>query len=35
MLKYTKVGSGERLTMLLLHDDAQREYAHGPAQGSN
>jgi len=33
MLEYTKAGSGERLAMLLLHDDAQREYAYGPAQG--
>jgi hypothetical protein len=24
---------GARLGMLLLHDDAQREYAYGPAQG--
>jgi len=33
MLEYTKAGSGERLAMLLLHDDAAREYAYGPAQG--
>jgi phosphoglycolate phosphatase-like HAD superfamily hydrolase len=33
MLEYTKAGSGERLSMLVLHDDAQREYAYGPAQG--
>ena len=33
MLEYTKTGGGERLAMLLLHDDAQREYAYGPAQG--
>ena len=33
MLEYTKAGSGERLAMLVLHDDAQREYAYGPAQG--
>lgn len=33
MLEYTKTGSGPRLAMLLLHDDAQREYAYGPAQG--
>lgn len=33
MLEYTKAGNGERLTMLLLHDDAQREYAYGPARG--
>jgi hypothetical protein len=33
MLEYTTAGSGERLAMLLLHDDAEREYAYGPAQG--
>jgi phosphoglycolate phosphatase-like HAD superfamily hydrolase len=33
MLEYTKSGGGERLAMLVLHDDAQREYAYGPAQG--
>jgi phosphoglycolate phosphatase-like HAD superfamily hydrolase len=33
MLEYTKAGSGERLSMIVLHDDAQREYAYGPAQG--
>jgi len=33
MLEYTKAGNGARLAMLLLHDDAQREYAYGPAQG--
>jgi len=33
MLEYTKAGQGERLAMLLLHDDAEREYAYGPAQG--
>jgi len=33
MLEYTKAGNGERLAMLLLHDDAEREYAYGPAQG--
>ena len=33
MLEYTKAGSGARLTMLVLHDDAKREYAYGPAQG--
>ena len=26
-------GAGARLKMLLLHDDAAREYAYGPAQG--
>ena len=33
MLEYTKAGDGERLSMLVLHDDATREYAYGPAQG--
>ena len=33
MLEYTKAGSGARLAMLVLHDDAGREYAYGPAQG--
>src|SRR6516165_9180223 len=33
MLEYTKAGKGERLAMLVLHDDATREYAYGPAQG--
>jgi phosphoserine phosphatase len=33
MLEYTKAGSGERLAMLILHDDAKREYEYGPAQG--
>jgi phosphoglycolate phosphatase-like HAD superfamily hydrolase len=33
MLEYTKAGEGARLEMLLLHDDATREYAYGPAQG--
>ena len=25
--------NGTRLAMLVLHDDAEREYAYGPAQG--
>jgi phosphoserine phosphatase len=33
MLEYTKAGDGTRLAMLVLHDDAEREYAYGPAQG--
>ena len=33
MLEYTKAGDGARLAMLVLHDDAAREYAYGPAQG--
>jgi phosphoglycolate phosphatase-like HAD superfamily hydrolase len=33
MLEYTKAGDGARLAMLVLHDDATREYAYGPAHG--
>jgi hypothetical protein len=33
MLEYTGAGDGARLMMLVLHDDAQREYAYGPAHG--
>jgi haloacid dehalogenase-like hydrolase len=33
MLEYTEAGDGARLMMLVLHDDAQREYAYGSAQG--
>jgi phosphoglycolate phosphatase-like HAD superfamily hydrolase len=33
MLEYTKAGAGARLAMLVLHDDAEREYAYGPALG--
>ena len=33
MLEYTKAGDGARLAMLVLHDDAKREYAYGPARG--
>ena len=33
MLEYTKAGGGARLALLVLHDDAVREYAYGPAQG--
>jgi phosphoglycolate phosphatase-like HAD superfamily hydrolase len=33
MLEYTKAGSGARMSMLVLHDDAAREYAYGPAKG--
>jgi phosphoglycolate phosphatase-like HAD superfamily hydrolase len=33
MLEYTKAGGGLRLAMIVLHDDASREYAYGPAQG--
>ncbi|MGB0134572.1 HAD family hydrolase [Dokdonella sp.] len=33
MLEYTKAGDGARLSLILLHDDAKREYAYGPATG--
>lgn len=33
MLEYTGAGDGARLMMLVLHDDATREYAYGPAKG--
>jgi phosphoglycolate phosphatase-like HAD superfamily hydrolase len=33
MLEYTGAGGGVRLKMLVLHDDAKREYAYGPAEG--
>jgi hypothetical protein len=33
MLEYTGAGGGTWLKMLVLHDDATREYAYGPAQG--
>jgi phosphoglycolate phosphatase-like HAD superfamily hydrolase len=33
MLEYTGAGDGARLMMLVLHDDAKREYTYGPAQG--
>src|SRR5271170_1895914 len=32
MLEYTKAGDGARLSMIVLHDDKDREYAYGPAQ---
>ena len=31
--EYTKAGDGARLAILVLHDDASREYAYGPARG--
>jgi hypothetical protein len=31
MLDYTATGHGERLMALVMHDDARREYAYGPA----
>ena len=30
MLEYTQAGDGARLLMLVLHDDAKREYPYGP-----
>ena len=33
MLEYARRGDGARLAMLVLHDDAKREYAYGPANG--
>jgi hypothetical protein len=33
MLEYVKAGGGARLSVLVMHDDATREYAYGPAQG--
>jgi phosphoserine phosphatase len=33
MLEYATAGAGSHLGMLVLHDDATREYAYGPAQG--
>jgi hypothetical protein len=33
MLEYTQGSGGARFELLVLHDDAAREYAYGPAQG--
>jgi haloacid dehalogenase-like hydrolase len=33
VLEYVKAGDGARLSGLVMHDDAEREYAYGPAQG--
>jgi len=33
MLEWTQAGDGARLMMLVYHDDAEREYAYGPAGG--
>lgn len=33
MLEWTGAGAGARLMMLVFHDDAEREYAYGPANG--
>lgn len=33
MLEYTHSGSAARFELLVLHDDAKREFAYGPARG--
>jgi phosphoserine phosphatase len=33
MLEYTQGGAGARFILLVLHDDAAREFAYGPARG--
>lgn len=33
MLEYTQGGHGKRFELLVLHDDAAREFAYGPARG--
>ena len=33
MLEWTTAGDGARLGLLVLHDDAEREFAYGPANG--
>jgi hypothetical protein len=33
MLQWTTAGDGARLGFLVLHDDATREFAYGPANG--
>lgn len=33
MLEYATSGAGPSLGMLVLHDDAEREFAYGPARG--
>ena len=33
MLEYTQTGGPGRLAVLMLHDDADREYAYSPANG--
>ena len=33
MLEWTRSRRRRRLMMLVLHDDAEREYAYGPANG--
>ena len=33
MLEYTQGGSGARFELLVLHDDAKREFGYGPTRG--
>jgi phosphoglycolate phosphatase-like HAD superfamily hydrolase len=33
MLRWTTAGDGARFGLLVLHDDAEREFAYGPASG--
>jgi phosphoglycolate phosphatase-like HAD superfamily hydrolase len=33
MLEYTQAGEGQRFELLVLHDDATREFAYGPTRG--
>ena len=33
MLEYTQAGGGASAMLLVLHDDAAREFAYGPAEG--
>ena len=33
MLEYAQAGDKNTLEVLVLHDDAEREYAYGPARG--
>ena len=33
MEEYAQAGGGANLMMMVLHDDADREYVYGPAQG--
>ena len=33
MLEYTQGGSGARFSLLVFHNDADREFGYGPAQG--
>ena len=33
MLQWTGAGKGAHLMLLVFHDDAEREYAYGPAGG--